>query len=250
MSRVGRAGPDRVRVASYNVHRCIGSDGRCSPQRIASVIGGLGACVVAVQEVESVLAGDPGLHQLNVLATETGMQPIAGPTVLRPDSHYGNALLTSLPVRSVRRHDLSVPGREPRGALDVELEIGDRAVRVVATHFGLRASERRHQGRRLLAVLGSKEDTCPTLLLGDFNEWLPWGPVRRLLRRRFGRAGAPATFPSRRPVVALDRIWAAPSDALISVRACRTSLCRTASDHLPVVGVVELQDEGRGEGGA
>jgi len=233
----------RVGVATYNVHRCVGSDGRCSPQRVAAVIGGLGASVVALQEVESVLAGDPGLHQLNVLADATGMQAVAGPTVLRADSHYGNALLTSLPVRTERHHDLSVPGREPRGALDVELVVAGCGVRVVVTHLGLRASERRHQGRRLLAVLRRSGTTAPTLLLGDFNEWRPWAAVRRLMRRRFGRTAAPATYPARRPLLALDRMWAAPPHSLVSVRTCRSSLCRTASDHLPLVGAMQLVDE-------
>jgi endonuclease/exonuclease/phosphatase family metal-dependent hydrolase len=234
----------------------VGSDGRSSPQRVAAVIGGLGASIVALQEVESVLAGDPGLHQLNVLADATGMQAVAGPTVLRADSHYGNALLTSAPVRTVRRHDLSVPGREPRGALDVELDIAGRRVRVVVTHLGLRSSERRNQGQRLLALLRRNDTSAPTLLLGDFNEWRPWAAVRRLMRRRFGRTLAPATYPARRPLLALDRMWAVPSGSLVSMRTCRSALCRTASDHLPLVGEILVRcaeggdeaNQGRGPG--
>ena len=69
-------------------------------------------------------------------------------------SPHGNALLTTRDFGAVRRYDLTVDGREPRGALDVELHAaGAQVVRVIVTHLGLRPAERRAQVRKLLTVL-------------------------------------------------------------------------------------------------
>ena len=39
-----------MRVATYNVHSCIGGDGRHDPERVATVIAELNADIVALQE--------------------------------------------------------------------------------------------------------------------------------------------------------------------------------------------------------
>jgi endonuclease/exonuclease/phosphatase family metal-dependent hydrolase len=110
---------------------------------------------------------------------------------------------------------------------------------VLVTHFGLSAIDRLFQARRLLEVLGDDREQ-PTLVLGDINEWFP-GPALRRLHARLGRAPSVATFPSGRPILALDRIWAQPLAALRDVRAHATPLARLASDHLPVRGTVRWQ---------
>ena len=182
---------------------------------------------------------------MRYLATATGLQAIAGPTIQRHAGHYGNVLLTRYPVRAVRRIDLSVPGREPRGALDVDLDLRGAAVRVVVTHLGLRAAERRTQIQHLLTVLS---DNCsparsrPVIVLGDINEWLPTSPSVRRLDSRFGRAPALRTFPSSFPLFALDRIWVQPRSALSTLTACRTPLTRIASDHLPLRATINWYD--------
>src|SRR5581483_10937782 len=139
----------RCTAASYNIHRCIGLDGRHDPERVACVIDELDTDIIGLQEVESRLGGTPDTHQLNFLAEETGFIAVAGSTILRPDSHYGNALLTRHNVREVRSHDLSVPGREPRGILDVDLDVHGHPLRVLVTHLGLGARERRRQTNML-----------------------------------------------------------------------------------------------------
>jgi endonuclease/exonuclease/phosphatase family metal-dependent hydrolase len=48
------------------------------------------------------------------------------------------------------------------------------------------------------------------------------------------------TWPSRRPLFALDRIWVHPPGALASVRAHASATARRASDHLPLVGMIEV----------
>lgn len=224
--------PRRVAVATYNVHSCVGTDGRYDPERVAEVIHGLAVDVVALQEVESPAGAHTHPDQLSRLATAAGFPPgIAGPTLARGRSPFGNALLTRWPARAVRRIDLSVVGREPRGALDVDLDCAGFALRVLATHFGLRSGERAEQWRRLLPHWA---DARPGVLLGDFNHW--WWRDRLLaaVEHRIGATPALPTFPSRRPVFALDRVWPAPLTALASLQVVATPLARLASDHLPL----------------
>jgi len=224
----------RIVVATYNVHRCIGMDGRHDAGRIRAVLREINADVVALQEIE--WRAQDALHTLNQLSRDAGYDTIAGPTLLRGDGHYGNALLTRLAPRQVSRADLSVPGREARGAIDAVLETGCGPLRILATHLGLRAGERRAQMSRLL---GSLDGTVPTVLMGDLNEWFLWGRPLRWLRAHFGTAPAPATFPSRRPIFALDRIWVEPRGMLREIQVHRSALARVASDHLPLVGVLD-----------
>lgn len=228
----------RFVVATYNVHRCVGRDGRFDPGRVGAVLHELHADVVALQELE--WRPEAALHVLDELARNTGYTPVAGPTLFRGDGHYGNALLTRLAICRVDRLDLSVRGREARGALDADLRAGQTIVRVVATHLGLRAGERRGQLQRLLGTLAAT--SMPTVLMGDLNEWFLWGRPLRWLRGRFGRIPAPATYPARFPVFALDRIWVEPRRALREIRVHRSALARRASDHLPLLGVVEWGD--------
>lgn len=226
----------RLLVASYNVHRCVGADGRSDPGRIASVLRETSAAIVGIQEVESAANG-VGHSQLEALARATGLAPVEGAIVASHRCSFGNALLTALPVRSVRRVDISVPKREPRGLLDVEVDWHGRPLRVLNTHFGLSAAERRVQVMLVLGELHLERERL-TILLGDFNEWLPGGRPLRALRHRFGRGASPRTFPSRRPIFSLDRIWVQPRAALAEVRVHGTRLARTASDHLPLVATV------------
>jgi len=220
----------RLTLATYNVHGC------ADPARTAAVLRALEADVIALQE----LRWRPweALHVLDELAARLGYTPLAGPTLLRPDGHYGNALLTRLPVSQVRLEDLSVPGREPRGALAAVLRTARDPVTVIATHLGLAPGERRRQMQRLLALV--RASTKPVALLGDLNEWFLWGRPLRWLRRHFGRTPAPATFPARRPLFALDRIWVEPARLLQRIEVHCAPPAKEASDHLPLRATLAL----------
>lgn len=229
----------RCIVASYNIHRCIGRDRRCDPERVARVIEEMEPDVLGLQEVESRLGDALDLHQLNYLAEETGYHAIAGSTILRQDSHYGNALLTRYPPREVRTYNVSIAGLEPRGILDVDLDAHGQRLRVLVTHLGLVPSERRRQTRLLLDAVVAHPDE-PVVVLSDFNEWFPWGRPLRWMHGRLGRQPALNTFPARWPFIALDRIWVAPRSNLVDLRVHTSALARCASDHLPLRATVEL----------
>ncbi|MGH9870179.1 MAG: endonuclease/exonuclease/phosphatase family protein [Candidatus Polarisedimenticolia bacterium] len=220
-------------VVTWNIHGCIGPDGHRDPSRVARVLRALNADVVALQEVEK--NGQDGAgHQSGFLAAALGMTLVEGPTRLLTDGHYGNALLTRLPIREERRLDLTVPGREPRGALDVDLVWGGRLARVITTHLGLNAWERHEQVSRLLEALDRNGRAAVTLVLGDFNTWFPGSRAARRLDERMGRGVAPPAWPAWRPLFHPDRIWADPRPALTEAHAHAGDLARRSSDHLPL----------------
>jgi endonuclease/exonuclease/phosphatase family metal-dependent hydrolase len=233
----------RCTVASYNIHRCVGLDGRSDPERVARVIEEMEPDVIGLQEVESFLSEGPGIHQLNYLAEETGYHAIAGSTILRDDSHYGNALLTRFPPLEVRTYDVSIKGLEPRGVIDADLDVHGQRLRVLVTHLGLLPSERRRQTRLLLKAVAAHPDE-PVVILSDFNEWFPWGRALRWMHNRLGHQPVLRTFPARFPCIALDRIWVAPRRNLVAMQAHRSRLARVASDHLPLRAIVDLELSG------
>lgn len=229
-----------MRVASYNVHSCVGTDGREDAARVAQVIRELRCDAVGLQEVNTRDGPGHASLQLDYLADATGMHGVPGLTLLRHDGHFGNALLTRYPVRSVARHDFSFRRREPRGALDVTLAVGAHTVRLIVTHLGLRAAERRHQVRALMRVLESADPDHPVVVLADLNEWLPFSRPLRWMHAALGAPPAVRTFPARLPLLALDRVWARPKPALAAFTAHRSPLARRASDHLPVKALIRF----------
>jgi len=46
------ARPAPLRIMTYNVHRCVGVDGRADPRRIAEVIAAYQPDIVALQELD------------------------------------------------------------------------------------------------------------------------------------------------------------------------------------------------------
>lgn len=227
----------RLRVASFNIHACIGTDGRFDPARIAAVIGEIDADVLALQEVEHHLLDDEDL--LEYLARITGYQAVAGPTLLRETRHYGNALLTRLPIINSQSRDISVAPYEPRAVIEAQLAAGDKTLVVMATHLGLWPAERRMQVRQILSLL-EQQSADITLLMGDLNEWFLWGRPLRWLLKYFRKSRHIATFPANMPIFSLDRIWVRPETALTAVNSHRSILSRKASDHLPVVAEILL----------
>lgn len=225
-----------LRVATWNIHDAKGTDGLRSLERIAHVLGQIQATVVGLQEIGC------GRVACDVaqLAERHGYAWAAVPTVGPQNARQrGNALLSKLPIADVRIHDLSHRHREPRAALEAHLLWGTEQLRVVVTHLGLRAGERRFQVSRLL---GSFPMAAPatTILLGDINEWWLWGRPLRWLHRQFGNSPAVRSFPAWAPVFALDRIWVHPQPASMQIGVLHLPELEGASDHLPVVATIRM----------
>jgi len=229
-----------VTVATYNVHSSIGRDRHCDPDRILRVVAELDADIIAFQEVSHRhLDGTDG-DQFAYFRERTGMHAVAGLNLLYDRRRFGNALFSRWPIVNCRRVDLSVYGREPRGAIDAEVDIHGQRLRVIATHLGLGSGERRRQVERIAHAL-NEHGELPTLIMGDFNIF---GRERKLLHRlgaSTARKDCPASFPARMPLLGLDRIWTRPGFLLQSLAVHRTKLSAVASDHLPLVGKMTLR---------
>jgi endonuclease/exonuclease/phosphatase family metal-dependent hydrolase len=215
---------DCFRVASYNVHGCVGCDGKEDAARVAAVIGELDCDAVGLQEV----------NHAKLISAITGMALIEGTPHTWHDRHVGNALLTRRKVLAVRRHEFGLDGCEPRAAIDADLEVAGEKLRVIVTHLGLPPAERRYQVKKLLLLIKETPLHERVVVLGDINEWLPLGRPLRWMHALLGRSPAERSFPSRWPLFALDRVWVRPRHALLAFGAHRSALAVKASDHLPV----------------
>src|SRR3546814_15980973 len=144
-------------------------------------------------------------------------------------SHLGS----SDRVRDV--HRIRRPGVEPRGALVVDMELGNGPLRIVSAHLRLLRRSRAQQAEAILTAVATRTER-PTLLLGDLNEWrlgarsslLNFDPV-------FGPLSvALPSFPSRFPLFALDRILGNPHDLIPGIEVPDTQMARGAADPPPV----------------
>jgi endonuclease/exonuclease/phosphatase family metal-dependent hydrolase len=226
---------DLLRIATYNIHRGRGLDGRVSLHRIADVLREIDADVVGVQEVYET--------QAEHLAHELGMQFVTGVTVHRTDGARGNAILTHLPLEGVATFDLSVRTREARGGLRVDLRFHTQLLHVFNVHLGLRRRERATQVKVLVERHILWDDrTGPRIVIGDLNEWFP-GRVGRALRREFASLRRYRTHPALLPLWSLDRIYWDHAVRAEGLRVHRTRLSRVASDHLPLVATLRIRPD-------
>lgn len=227
-------------IASYNVHKCVGTDRRFDPDRVASVIGQVGADVVALQEADERFGQRAGLLDLRRLEREYGLLPVPLAGEAKSHGWHGNLVLfREGAVHDV--HPIRLPGVEPRGALVVDMELAAGPLRVVSAHLGLLRRSRAQQAAAILTAIAARGER-PTLLLGDLNEWR-LGARSSLLTfdPHFGplRAALPS-FPSRFPLFALDRILGSPHHLISGIEVHDTPLARMASDHLPIKARIDL----------
>lgn len=236
-----------LRVATYNVHGCVGMDRQRSEQRIAEVIASAEVDVIALQELDVNRARSTGVDQAAVIAEQLGWRHFFEAAMQFGEGQYGNAILSRYPLRQERRIELPGEGswycRERRVALAAELEMDFGAVRIVNAHFGLGRAERLLQARSLMSEewLMATAPTKPSILLGDFNS-RPSSETIALLQQhlRSVRAVLPAagkcrTYPTRLPAVAVDHVFV---NALLQpkmLQVHRTPLARVASDHYPLI---------------
>jgi endonuclease/exonuclease/phosphatase family metal-dependent hydrolase len=256
-SRSGKETAKLLRVVTYNVHRCVGIDGRLEPQRIADVIASCQADIVALQELDVRRARTGGVDQAHLIARELNMDMHFHPALQVLEELYGDAILSTLPLRQTKAGVLPRlrrwPSLEPRGALWSSIGIGGAGLQVINTHLGLLARERLLQVEALLGPdwLGRHDCGGPVVLLGDFNA----GPSSRTYRSLVSRfkdarrlvqpVRRQATFPTRAPFLCIDHVFVNHHIEVLGASVVRTPLARVASDHLPLV--VDVQIAGFGE---
>jgi len=227
-----------ILVATYNVHRWTGINGRSRPDpaRAGFVISELGADLVSLQEV---LRPDHGDDPLEALAEALGMHVVFAATRVHKRGEIGNAILSRWPIAGVSMLDLSYNTLERRVAIAAQIKTDEAELDVVATHLALADRTRHRQVKSLLDH--PRFHQTPTLLMGDMNAWRQCQATVALdqLHEHHNHEW-PASFPAASPMLALDRIYARGLD-LIAIEAHDSRAARRASDHLPVVARVKLE---------
>lgn len=226
-----------TRLASYNIRKCVGLDWRRSPHRIADVLAGLGADVVALQEADKRLGDRPAALSRDIIEAQTDLSPVSVPEAGGSVGFHGNAILVGTDWTIDEVEGFELPGLEPRGALIADVHRGNRALRVVGVHLGLLAASRRQQYRALVVHLKTLS-ARPTVIMGDFNEWQPHRHMAGLEGFEVHLPGP--SFHSARPVAALDLFATSQGVRVHHLSVVKTRLTRVASDHLPVTADVNL----------
>jgi endonuclease/exonuclease/phosphatase family metal-dependent hydrolase len=230
----------RLRVVTYNIHKCRGLDRKVSPRRIADVLLETRADVMALQEV---------LHQPGCAADQLGAIAAAldgvdwcfGENRKHRGAGYGNAVLSRFAIRDWKNYDLTWR-RERRGALRADIDCHGRLVHLFNIHLGTSYLERRVQARKLVSadVLLDADLSGSRLVLGDFNEWTRGLTTRMLsahlhsvdVRKFLGRR---RTYPGVLPLLHLDHIYFDGKLKLADFSVHRSRAALLASDHLPLV---------------
>jgi endonuclease/exonuclease/phosphatase family metal-dependent hydrolase len=241
-----------VRIMTYNVHSCVGMDGKISPERIARVITRYEPDIVALQELDMGRKRTGAIDQPHLIAKKLEMLYHFHPVIRVEEENYGNAVLSRFPVELVRAAPLPGLGHrkaEPRGALWVSIKIGNTRLQVLNTHLSFYAAECRHQAAALLNSdwLGHPDCRDPVILCGDFNA-LPNSTAWKTISRRLGDAQKLlekhrplATWFSHYPIGRIDHIFISPGIKVLAIDVPRTYLNRVASDHLPLIADLKLE---------
>lgn len=221
--------PDTLRIATYNIQKCVGMDLRRRPERTLQVLSGLGADVAVLQEADKRLPPRPAALP-HFLVEETGWQAadLGGAGSL---GWHGNAVLFRNGVRLRAKGHITLPGLEPRGAVWALLETEAGLVRVIGAHLGLTGRARREQMHALARA--AEADDAAVVLAGDFNEWSR-SPVLEHIAPALTFLPPKASFPALRPLGALDRIAHCRRLEAVAHGVHGARPAHIASDHLPV----------------
>ena len=228
-----------IRVASYNIHKGIGSDRRRRPDRIIDVLREIDADVIALQEADLRFGARARVIPPHLL-DDGGWKTV--PVGLRSASMgwHGNALLVRASATIVGCEPIHLPALEPRGAVMADVRIDGMLLRVVGMHLDLSGLWRRRQAAAILSHVARSADAHPTVLMGDLNEWRRASGCLRDFARDHRDAPTGPSFHALHPMGRLDRIMASPDWRIVAAGTHGSLTARQASDHLPIWADLEL----------
>ncbi len=242
--RAGRAVRTGLRIATYNIHKGRGMDGRVRIERILRVLREIDADIVALQEVVNHEGRSPEEHQARYLADELGYFFTVGETRKHRTGVYGNVTLSRWKPELSRHVDLSILGREPRGALRTDIRVGDGVLHIFNVHLGTAVRERRAQARLIdERLLKGIDISGQRIVMGDFNDW-NHGLVTKTLSDAFDltdivtRLPRLRAYPGLLPLLHLDHIYVDHELRIDKARLHRNRLSLMASDHVALVAEV------------
>ncbi len=252
-----------ITVASYNMRKAVGLDGRRNPARVLQVLEEIGADVVALQEADKRVGtrGAAVPHQLiddhgHYRAIDFNVthrklldrlpdgfidripdHPLVAPLKrldFRNLGWHGNAILVKADVEVTDFEAIELPNIEPRGAVMAELRVRGVDFRVIGMHLDISGLRRRRQVLKILDHIEQRHQVMPTIVMGDTNEWRPSPRTLSDFDERFEVAQCGPSFHSRRPVAALDRIIVDRRFAILEAGVHSSAAALRASDHLPI----------------
>ena len=236
-----------LRLATYNIHKARGIDGRTRVERIARVLEKVDADIIALQEVVSRDGASTEEHQASYLAERLNRFYAVGETRKHRGGIYGNVTLSRWEFERVQTIDMSVAGRERRGALRTDIRLHGHLLHIFNLHLGTAHRERNKQAERLMDadLLRAVDIAGPRVVLGDFNDWTH-GLVTRTLHAELHFDDLAASLPRKRnypsilPLVHLDHIYYDHHFRLVRGGFERDRLSLVASDHLPLLAELKL----------
>lgn len=229
----------RLKFASYNIHKAVGTDGRRDADRIITVLREMDADIIALQEVD--LRTGPRASVLERAALDdTPWKPVDVARRPRSLGWHGNALLVRRRFKVLGKDSLDLPTLEPRGAACADIEVDGVRIRVAGMHLDLSGLRRRDQIRAVLRHVTAHYPACPTVLMGDFNQWGNQSGAMKEFAQGWHILDTGRSFPSRRPIARLDRIVTSGEWGCLEQHVHHSAMAAQASDHLPVIAELEL----------
>ena len=242
-----------VTLASYNMHKAVGLDGRRDPHRVLKVLQEIDADIVALQEADKRVGGRGSTVPHELIDSHGMYKPVHlgvkhKRTLERVRKHadrllkvntrnigwHGNAILVKPHVGVLDCAALELPTLEPRGAVIAELLIGETPLRVVGMHLDLSGLWRKRQMRAILDAIARRPNKMPTVLMGDTNEWRTEAGCLKEIEPEFHLAPTGPSFHARHPVAQLDRIIVHKDLTIDAAGVHMSAAARRASDHLPI----------------
>eukprot|EP00913_Durusdinium_trenchii_P010552 g9896.t1 len=141
--------PHRIKLLTYNVHSCIGTDRRLAPERIAEVIASVEPDIIGLQELDVGRRRTGNIDQAHVIGSILEMKYHFHAALNVAEEQYGDAILTALPASMIKAGPIPSVG-EQRGALWIEVDLGSQRLQVFNTHLGLRRVDRLAQADVLI----------------------------------------------------------------------------------------------------
>ncbi|NLT71110.1 MAG: hypothetical protein GXX91_10510 [Verrucomicrobiaceae bacterium] len=250
-----------LRVMTYNIHSCVGLDGRIRPERIARVINSCDPDIVAVQEVDAHRPRSGGHDQAKVIADHLRMDHAFYAVFEEAPEKYGLAIFSQFPFTLVKTEHLTPAHsgrREARGAMWATFTSlpGVAKLHLINTHFGLGREERRQQVRRILAPdwLGGIPGDEPVILCGDLNSrersfvWRSLATRLCDVQTTLPGHRARATFPTLRALLRIDHLFVSRHLSVERVEVPRTATSIAASDHFPLGAELSLHPQDENDG--
>lgn len=224
----------QIRVATYNIHKAVGADRQRKPERIIEVLNELDADIVALQEADRRFGRREAVIPAFLFAAHSAYRPLELDVQTDSMGWHGNIILVKKDIDVLAQDVLHIPCLEPRGCVMATVRVRANELNVFGMHLDLSGLWRRRQARHIIELAQQKAGNRPTILMGDLNEWRPNGGCLKDFGRNFAMVEGGPSFPARRPLGRLDRIFV--SDHFESSRsgALSSSISRIASDHLPV----------------